>query len=195
MGFRGGRQEHLDHCGCRIEKWRFWGSVLLSSRGNKSEEVFIFYFSSSLFRLAATQKEKREKKKRKSFTARYMYPFTSVDMTDSVDPAPHSIDFSGSRVRRSNFQRISVNIKYFTISCICARKQYVNFRSHMNLLVSSVVYRSFSPILLCHNAPRIVKSVHQGAVSIGTASWLRFCDVLQVGQRGHAVPYFPCVSP
>ena len=24
---------------------------------------------------------------------------------------------------------ISVNIKYFTISCICAQKQYVNFRS------------------------------------------------------------------
>lgn len=26
-------------------------------------------------------------------------------------------------------ERISVNIKYFTISCICAQKQYVDFRS------------------------------------------------------------------
>ena len=34
-----------------------------------------------------------------------------------------------SRSDIHNFKRISVNIKYFTISCICAQKQYVNFRS------------------------------------------------------------------
>ena len=36
---------------------------------------------------------------------------------------------SGSGIGFRHCSWISVNIKYFTISCICAQKQYVNFRS------------------------------------------------------------------
>ena len=76
------------------------------------------------------------------------------DLTRSRDPYPSASQIALSVPWRVSaaIQTFSVNRKYFIISCICAQKQYVDFKSVILDLLAKQVLRSLDSARLGQRA-------------------------------------------